>query len=152
MVGWCHLAMLLHHSRVSKFTVFIYAIKLMTRHESILFTCGSSCVKWQLSGQGALAWTFQFDLHFCSKILANLTANWKTGGLTKPDNKIINHYGNWVILHTPSHSCQVDMKRKFSSPQTRLNVATLAATIIRQTGLSILGRAISLGERYLKSN
>ena len=40
----CHLAKLLHHSHMSKFTVFIYAIKLVTRHESILFTFGSSIV------------------------------------------------------------------------------------------------------------
>ena len=35
----------------------------------------------------------QFDLHFWSEILANLTANWKTRGLTKPDDKIINATG-----------------------------------------------------------
>ena len=40
----CHLAKLLHHSHMSKFTIFIYAIKLVTRHECILFTLGSSCV------------------------------------------------------------------------------------------------------------
>ena len=32
---------------------------------------------------GELAWTFQFDLHFRSKIFAKLTANWKTRGPTK---------------------------------------------------------------------
>ena len=43
----CHLAKLLHHSHMSKFTVFLYTIKLVTRHESILFTFGSSCVdRW----------------------------------------------------------------------------------------------------------
>ena len=49
---------------------------------------------------GVLTWTFQFDLHFRSKISANLTANWKTRSLTKPDNKIINHDGNWVTQDT----------------------------------------------------
>ena len=39
---------------------------------------------------GARAWTFQFDLHFRSKILANLTANWKTRSPTEYDNEIIN--------------------------------------------------------------
>ena len=58
----------------------------------------SSCREYQFSGWSALTLTFQFDLHFCSKILANLTAKWKTHDLTKPDNKIINHYGNWVII------------------------------------------------------
>ena len=60
----------------------------------------SSCVEWQFLDRGALAWTFQFDLHFRWKILANLTANWKTRGLTKPVNEIINtikHHGIWVI-------------------------------------------------------
>ena len=46
----CHLAKLWHHSDISKFTVFIYSIKLVTRHESILFTFGSSCVGCWLTG------------------------------------------------------------------------------------------------------
>ena len=49
---------------------------------------------------GVLVWTFQFDLHFRSEIPANLTANWKTRGLSKPGNKIINHCGNWVTKWT----------------------------------------------------
>ena len=44
---------------------------------------------WSL---GALAWNFQLDLHFGAKILANLTANWKTCGLTKLDKEIDNTY------------------------------------------------------------
>ena len=83
---------------MSKFTIFIYSIKFVTRHESTLFTFGSSYVKWQLSGRGALAETFQFDLHFRSKISANLIAKWKTHGQTKPDNKMINHHSNWIII------------------------------------------------------
>ena len=58
--------------------------------------------RWQFSGWGALTWTFQFDLHFHSRISANL-ANWKTRGLTKPDNKIINHRGNGIIQSTGLH-------------------------------------------------
>ena len=33
---------------------------------------------------GELAWIFQFDLQFRSKISANLTANWKNRGTTLP--------------------------------------------------------------------
>ena len=66
---WCHLAKLLRHlTGVSIFTVFINSIKLVTRHESILSTFGLPMLV-----AGAHAWTFQFDLHFRSKILANLT-------------------------------------------------------------------------------
>ena len=91
-VVWWHLIKLLHHlTRVPKFTVFISPIKHMTRHESILFTFGLPVLV-----AGALAWTFQSDLHFRLKILANLTADWKTRGPTKPDKIIntINHHGN----------------------------------------------------------
>ena len=70
----------------------------MSRHKSILFTFGLLVLV-----AGALAWTFQFDLHFRSKILSNLTANWKTRGPTKLDNRIINtinQYGKWVIVYS----------------------------------------------------
>ena len=73
VVGY-HLTKLLYHlSRITKFTVFISPIKSVTRYESILFTFGLPMLVTDV-----LAWTFQFDLHFCSKIFANLTANWKT--------------------------------------------------------------------------
>ena len=94
LFGWCHLAMLLRQSHVSRnvYCVFISPIKPVTRHESILFTFGLPALV-----VGVVVWTFRFYLHFRSKILANLTANWKIRGLAKPDNKIINHHGNWVI-------------------------------------------------------
>ena len=38
---------------------------------------------------GAVAFTIQFDLDFQSKILANLTTNWKPRGPIKQDNEII---------------------------------------------------------------
>ena len=90
----------------SIWSCFISKIKSGTRHESILFTFGLSVLV-----AGALAWTFQFDLHFHSNILANVTANWKTRGPTKPNNKIIytmNHHGNWVISHYYSELCYCD--------------------------------------------
>ena len=49
---------------------------------------------------GVLVWTFQLYLQFYSKILANLTTNWKTCSPTKPANKMIDkicHHDNWVI-------------------------------------------------------
>ena len=51
-----HLAKLLHHSHMSKFTGFIYTIKPVTRHESILFTFGSSCVGHWCTGLNFPIW------------------------------------------------------------------------------------------------
>ena len=91
-----------HLTRVLKFTVFISPIKPVTRHESILFIFDLPVIV-----AGVLASSFQFELHFCSEILANFTANWKTHGPTKPDNRIINtinHHINWVILYSYLYS------------------------------------------------
>ena len=83
---WYHFAKLLRHLiHVPKFTDFISPSKPLTIHESILFTLGIPVLV-----TGVLAWIFQFDFYFVSKILANLTANWKTRGPNKPDNKLIN--------------------------------------------------------------
>ena len=84
---WCHLTKLLCHlTCVSSFIVFLFTQSNLWQNMNLFCLVA-----------GALTWTFQFDLHFRSKILANLTANWKTRGMTKPDHKIINtinHYGN----------------------------------------------------------
>ena len=62
---------------------------------------------------GVLAWTFQFDLNFHSKISAHLTAKRKTHGPTKADNKIIKHHGNWVISRILF--CESSLKNRPSS-------------------------------------
>ena len=91
LFGWCHLAMLLRH------------LKLLPKCLSCIYFPNQTCDKrWlhfdlHFSCWGALVWTFQLDLHFRLKISANLTVNRKTRGLTKPDDKEINHHGNWVI-------------------------------------------------------
>ena len=75
---------------------FLHPIKLVIIRESILFTFGLPMLV-----AGVLAWRFQFELHFRSKILANLTAYRKTRGPTKLDINIIysiNPHGNYVIL------------------------------------------------------
>ena len=91
---WCHLTKLLSYLTRVPISLFpFFSIKLVTRHESILF--------WTDRSHLLVAWTFQFDLHIHSKILANLTVNRKIHSPTKPDNKIINtinHHDNWVIL------------------------------------------------------
>ena len=94
-----------HLTGVLNFIVFYFPIKPVTRHESILFTFGLPVLV-----ASALAWAFQFDLHFRSKNLATLTANRKTRSPTKPENKIIDtisHHGNWVILFSMPSSFSV---------------------------------------------
>ena len=93
------------HVSPNCYRVYIYPIKLGTRHESTLLTFGLPVKKWQVAypGRGALARTIQFDLHFNSKILTNLTANWKTRGPTKLDYEIIDtvkHHCNSFIQTT----------------------------------------------------
>ena len=78
---------------------FIYLNKLVTTHESIFFTFGLPVYikNSHPPSRGILTWTFQFDLNFFAKILANLTEHkWKTRGPTKPNIEIINtinHHG-----------------------------------------------------------
>ena len=58
--------------------------------------------------------TFQFDLHFRWTILANLKANWKTRGLTKPGNKIINHHDistKFILLKKKNYETLNDILR-----------------------------------------
>ena len=99
----------------------------MTRHESILLTFGLVLVT------GVLAWTFWFDLNFRSKILANLTANWKTCGPTKPDNYIINaisHHGNWVILSSVMASPLPPFLNTYSLPMSSLRCKAFCIIIM----------------------
>ena len=70
-----HLAKLLHHSHMSKFTIFIYSIKLVTRLESILFTFGSSCV-----GPWCIGLNFPIWLKFPLKDFSSLNSELKTVG------------------------------------------------------------------------
>ena len=92
----CHLAIIIiiitSSPTYSKSTVMISPIKPVTDKiwihflkNILVFLCWTLC-------------TFQLYLHFWTNVLANLTANWKTHGLTKPCNKI-NQHGNgatWV--------------------------------------------------------
>ena len=71
----CHLAKLLHHSHMSKFTVFVYSIKLVTRHESILLTFGYSCADRRCTGLNFPIW-----LKFPLKDFSSLNSLLKTVG------------------------------------------------------------------------
>ena len=90
---WSHFAELLRHLSYVLHSLFSFLQSKLsqTRCESILFAFWPSCVV-----RFVLALTFQFDLNFRTKIFANLTAIWKTRGLTKQGNEIINHHGNSV--------------------------------------------------------
>ena len=97
----CHLTKLLRHlTRIPNFTL-ILCLQWNTWQDMNLL-CLHLVFLWRIDRshilvKGALAWTFQFDLHFRSKSLDNLTANWKTRGPTRLDNEIINtinHHSN----------------------------------------------------------
>ena len=96
-VEWCHLAKLLHHLTHVPNSLFLFSpTKPVTRYESFCLHFGLPVLVVSV-----LAWTFQFHLHFCSKILANR----ETHSPTKPDNKIINYHGNWVIEASSKETC-----------------------------------------------
>ena len=97
---WCHLSKLLHYlKRVPNFSAsFSFTqsklwqdMNLFCLH--LVFLCSDDrCYpdRCHILAPGARASTLQSDLHFSSKILPNLKANWKTCSLTKLDKEINN--------------------------------------------------------------
>ena len=105
-VVWYHLAKYLHHLTCVSKCLPCFSFTQSNLWQDMNLFCSHLVFLYRIDRSpllvgGVLTWTFQFDLHFCSKISPNLMANWKICGLTKPDYKIINiinHHGNLVII------------------------------------------------------
>ena len=101
-IVWYHLTTLLSHlTRVSNFPLWFSFLQSNLWQDMnvfclyLVFLCRYDSSPILVTG--AHTWTFQFELHFHSKIEAFLAADWKTSDPTHTDNKIINtitHHSN----------------------------------------------------------